>query len=71
VPLTDVDVKPVTPGKRLGVGRVPSCPGDDGGTPTAVFSIANIDPAVAVVTRSLQIGVAQGHALPRELLKQP
>jgi hypothetical protein len=70
-PLTDADIKPVTPGKRLGEGRVPRCPGDDGGAPTTVFAIRDIDPAVAVVTRSLIIGVARGHAVPSALVKKP
>jgi hypothetical protein len=64
------DIRLVTLGRRLGAGYVPQCPGDSSGAETDAYAIDGIDAAIAIASRSHEIGVAKGHNLPPQLLKK-
>ena len=70
--LTSGDIRrPEHPGRYLGRAQVPSCPdGNAPGEPVRVYAVPGVAPAVAVMTTDRQIGVAEGRAVPDELIRR-
>jgi len=74
-PQTDEDVVLPHPGRELGHGFVPQCPGDSAGTPATVYEVPGVSSDLAVMaktdTNPASLCIRQGKALPAQLLRHP
>jgi hypothetical protein len=73
---TEDDVVAPEPGRRIGRGFVPQCPGDSAGSPATVYAVPGVSADVAVMANSDDGGepptlcIRKGRALPPQLLRR-
>jgi len=75
-PQTEKDVITPNPGRIVGHGFVPTCPGDSDGTAARVYAVPGLSPSLAVMAktdggREPILCIRKGNALPKQLLRRP
>ena len=69
--LTSRDIlRPATPGRYLGIGKVPKCGGESPAGKVALYATPGLPTTLAVMTKDRQIGIAEGSDIPAVLIDQ-